>query len=106
MQKKTPDYKRLIPVNGCSVSRFSNRCCCDIGHDSPPRQELVVRIDLQVERLVDAFAEEGKLWQVFPILGDPAHYHQPLVVVPAELRARELHSKREFWIVLRKLGGK
>ena len=104
--KSTPDHKGFIPVDGCSFSRLSNSRCSDVGHDSPSCQELIVRINLQVERFVDPIAEKGKLWQVLPVVGDPADYHQLLVVIATELWAGELHQKRETRIVLRELGGK
>ena len=57
-----------------------------------------------MECLVNAVTEKAKFWQFLAILRDPAYNHQLLIIVLTELRARELHLKGEFWIVLRKLG--
>ena len=103
-KKWTPYHKWLVSVNSCPVPRLPNHRCGQICHNSPAGKELIVRVNLQVKRLVDALAEKTKFWQLLAILRDPAYNHQLLIIILAELRARELHLKREFWIVLRKLG--
>ena len=91
---RAPYDERFVSVNGCALKRLPTQLCRQIGHNAPALQVLLVRVYLEVERLVYPDTEEGDLCHLLAIPRDPPNYHQLLAVVPTEARTGKVHLER------------
>ena len=97
------DHERLVEVNAGALAGLALHLLGDVLRDSPPSDDVLGDVDGDVEGLVQTLSAIDHLEHLLALLGDDPDNHHDVAVVPAEVRAREVHGEGHPGVVEREL---